>query len=146
MKYYEGEGLTAEQQKKLFNNSITISKYKKIFDNKILVDTAGFVPLEVRIKQMLLSGEMAKINAEMYDSDDWRYMYDNVNQNALEVGDDVEDVASKLSLVLKRRNEILASKGILSETTAPAQSADDVGGEASESAKSLESKETSKES
>lgn len=146
MKYYDGESLTAEQQKKLFNNSITISKYKKIFDNKILVDTAGFVPLEVRIKQMLLSGEMAKINSEMYDSDDWRYMYDNVNQNALEVGDDVEDVAAKLSLVLKRRNEILASKGVLSETTAPAQSDKDEGRETSESAKSSESKETSKES
>ena len=59
MQYYKGESLTAEQQKKLFNNAITISNYKKVFDNKVLVDTAGFVPLEVRIKQMLLSGEMS---------------------------------------------------------------------------------------
>ena len=113
MQYYKGESLTAEQQEKLFNNSITISNYKKVFDNKVLVDTAGFVPLEVRIKQMLLSGEMSKINSSMYDSDDWRYMYDNINQNALEVGDDIEDVASKLSLVMKRREEILQSKGLL---------------------------------
>lgn len=146
MQYYKGESLTAEQQKKLFNNSITISNYKKVFDNKVLVDTAGFVPLEVRIKQMLLSGEMSKINSSMYDSDDWRYMYDNINQNALEVGDDIEDVASKLSQVMKRRNEILSSKGLLSETTAPAQSAEDVGRETAESARSSESKETSKES
>lgn len=81
--------------------------YKKIFENKKLVDTAGFVPLDVRIKQFLISGEQAKFSAEMFDSDDWRYMFDNINENALELSDDVEDVHRKLAVVIQRQNELL---------------------------------------
>lgn len=84
--------------------------YKKIFDNKRLVDTAGFVPLNVRIKQFLLSGEQAKLSSEMFDSDDWRYMFEHVNDNSLEVGDDIEDVNRKLQIVIARQNELLARK------------------------------------
>lgn len=88
----------------------TVSPYKNIFDNKKLVDTAGFVPLNVRIKQFLLSGEQAKLSSEMFDSDDWRYMYENINDNSLEVGDDIEDVQTKLNRVIARQNEILLRK------------------------------------
>lgn len=90
--------------------------YKKIFDNKKLVDTAGFVPLNVRIKQFLVSGEQSKISSEMFDSDDWRYMFNHINENQLEVGDDIEDVARKLMIVQMRQREILARKGLSSDT------------------------------
>lgn len=87
--------------------------YKKIFDNKKLVDTAGFVPLDVRIKQFLISGEQYKMSAEMFDSDDWRYMYNNINDTQLEVGDDLEEVRDKLQIVLQRQNELLIRKGLI---------------------------------
>lgn len=87
--------------------------YKKIFDNKKMVDTAGFVPLDVRIKQFLISGEQYKMSAEMFDSDDWRYMYNNINDTQLEVGDDLEEVRDKLQLVLERQKELLIRKGLI---------------------------------
>lgn len=111
-KTYKADSFSEEQVKKLYSVAEPLSKYRKIFDNKILVDTSGFVPLNVRIKQMLLSGEQAKINAEMFDSDDWRYMFDHVQGNSLEVGDDIEDVATKLSLIVQKRNELLQRKGL----------------------------------
>lgn len=92
--------------------------YKKIFDNDILVDTAGFVPLDVRIKQFLLAGEQAKISSEMFDSDDWRYMFEHVNDNTLEVGDDIEDVNRKLAVVLDRQREILLRKSAVADEEA----------------------------
>lgn len=84
--------------------------YKSIFENKKLVDTNGFVPLDVRIKQFILSGEQSKLSAEMFDSDDWRYMFNHVNGNSLEVGDDIEDVSRKLSVVMDRQRELLSRK------------------------------------
>lgn len=113
MTYYTTEIFQKSDLEKI-TADVRFSHYPKIFDNKRLVDTAGFVPLTVRIKQMLLSGEQQKINSEMFDSDDWRYMFENVQDNALEVGDDVEDVALKLRNVVARRNELLAKKGLLS--------------------------------
>lgn len=94
--------------------------YKKIFENKKLVDTAGFVPLDVRIKQFLISGEQAKFSAEMFDSDDWRYMFNNINENALELSDDVEDVHRKLAVVIERQNELLIKKGLIKPAEAGA--------------------------
>lgn len=104
--------------------SVIEPTYKKIFDNKHLVDTAGFVPLNVRIKQFLLSGEQAKLNSEMFDSDDWRYMFDHINENTLEVGDDIEDVNRKLAAVVARKNELLVRKGII-QPIPPAEPSDD---------------------
>lgn len=92
--------------------------YKKIFDNDILVDTAGFVPLDVRIKQFLVAGEQAKISSEMFDSDDWRYMFEHINDNTLEVGDDIEDVNRKLAVVLDRQREILLRKSAIADQEA----------------------------
>ena len=104
--------------------SVIEPTYKKIFDNKHLVDTAGFVPLNVRIKQFLLSGEQAKLNSEMFYSDDWRYMFDHINENTLEVGDDIEDVNRKLAAVVARKNELLMRKGII-QPIAPDKPSDD---------------------
>lgn len=100
----------SESRLKEINSAQVKPSYKKIFDNVHLVDTAGFVPLDVRIKQFLVSGEQAKLSSEMFDSDDWRYMFEHINDNQLEVGDDIEDVNRKLSIVIARQQEILARK------------------------------------
>lgn len=109
IKIFECELLSDEQLKGI-NSTVNKSNYKKIFDNKVLVDTAGFVPLDVRIKQFLLAGEQSKINSELFDSDDWRYMFEHVNGNSLEVGDDIEDVAMKLNAIRERQSQILSRK------------------------------------
>lgn len=109
LKHFTADVFGSETVKRLCT-AVVKPSYKKIFDNDILVDTAGFVPLDVRIKQFLLAGEQAKISSEMFDSDDWRYMFEHVNDNTLEVGDDIEDVNRKLSVVLQRQKEILMRK------------------------------------
>lgn len=109
VKFYNAEVFSEKQIKAICAASPVIT-YKGIFENKKLVDTAGFVPLQVRIKQFLVSGEQSKLSSEMFDSDDWRYMYEHINDNSLEVGDDIEDVSRKLSVVLARQREILARK------------------------------------
>lgn len=109
VKIYEAEQFSSARVKELCTQKEN-SSYKKIFENKLLVDTAGFTPLDVRIKQFILSGEQAKLSAEMFDSDDWRYMFSHVNGNSLEVGDDIEDVARKLDTVMQRQQEILSRK------------------------------------
>lgn len=114
MRQYKSEEFTKEQLKDICAFEFKPT-YHSVFDNKKLVDTAGFVPLQVRIKQFLISGEQAKLSSEMFDSDDWRYMYENVSDNTLEVGDDIEDVKDKLSVVLARQREILAKKVKLSQ-------------------------------
>ena len=111
VKIYESESFGAERLREI-NTTVHKASYKKIFDNKVLVDTAGFVPLDVRIKQFLLAGEQSKINSELFDSDDWRYMFEHVNGNSLEVGDDIEDVAMKLSAIRERQAEILSLRTI----------------------------------
>lgn len=120
LKTFKADVFDEDTIKKLCTTKPEIS-YKKIFDNDILVDTAGFVPLDVRIKQFLVSGEQAKISAEMFDSDDWRYMYEHINENTLEVGDDIEDVSLKLANIVAKRNEILARKAGLNFSDTPDQ-------------------------
>lgn len=115
---YNADVFSSARVKELCTASAKPS-YKAIFDNKKLVDTAGFVPLDVRIKQFILSGEQSKLSAEMFDSDDWRYMFNHVNGNSLEVGDDIEDVSRKLSVVMDRQRELLSRKA-----SAEAQKAD----------------------
>lgn len=121
IKRYESERLA---EKDIFVEGKELN-YKNIFANKKLVDTAGFVPLDVRIKQFLISGEQAKFSAEMFDSDDWRYMFNNINENALELSDDVEDVHRKLASVIQRQNELLLKKGLIKpvEAGAPTEEA-----------------------
>ena len=115
IKKYNALVFSEKQIKEIYTNVPKIT-YKKIFDNKKLVDTAGFVPLDVRIKQFLLSGEQYKMSAEMFDSDDWRYMFNNINDTQLEVGDDLEEVRDKLSLVLQRQNELLVRNGLIKQS------------------------------
>lgn len=112
LKHFSAGVFDEKQIKKLFTAKPEIT-YKKIFDNKKLVDTAGFVPLDVRIKKFLLAGEQYKLSAEMFDSDDWRYMFNNINDTALEVGDEVEEIQSKMQVVLARQHELLVKKGLI---------------------------------
>lgn len=112
VRLFETEQLTKEQIKARFE-TVPEMPYKKIFDNKKLVDTAGFVPLDVRIKKFLLAGEQYNLQAEMFDSDDWRYMFDHINDTGLEVGDDIEDVNMKMKIVMQRQQELLLKKGLI---------------------------------
>lgn len=82
-------------------------------NNERIVDTSGFVPLTVRIKQMMLSGAIHAINSDAFDSSDYEEMYSDLHQNTVELGDDFEDLNEKARLVAERRQEILERKGLI---------------------------------
>lgn len=114
VKTYKAETYTAEDfQKVNKTKSILDISQNDVFGNKIYVDTAGFVPLEVRIKKMILAGEQAKFSAEMFDSSDWEYMYSDVPSTSVSISDEVEELQTKLQMVQARQREILERKGYI---------------------------------
>lgn len=83
-------------------------------DNPILVETAGFVPLEVRFKQLEDNGIRAQFNAAEFDSQDYRdlYLRDDIRLNP---NDDLETVEEKLALQRELKEKIISSKVDLKE-------------------------------
>lgn len=92
-------------------------------ENNVIVETAGFVPLDVRFKQMEQNGILARLNAQEFSLgvDDLRQLYFGAETEITQY-DDLEDVQEKLynQNVLKQQlyNEYLKSQkqNISSET------------------------------
>lgn len=77
---------------------------------KEIVDTSGFEPLEVKIKKMLLAGQVASIRANLYDSYEIREMYENVPDVVDDQYDDLEEVNEKIAQINAIRAQIYARK------------------------------------
>lgn len=77
---------------------------------KEIVDTSGFEPLEVKIKKMMLAGQVASIRANLYDSYEIREMYDSIPDVVDDQYDDLEEVNSKIARINEIRAEIYARK------------------------------------
>lgn len=77
---------------------------------KEIVDTSGFEPLEVKIKKMLLAGQVASIRANLYDSYEIREMYDSIPDVVDDQYDDLEEVNSKIARINEIRAEIYKRK------------------------------------
>lgn len=84
-------------------------------ENKVIVETAGFVPLDVRFKQMEQNGILARLNAEEFSLsiEDLRQLYFGENTEINQY-DELEDIQEKLynQNVLKQKlyNEYLESQ------------------------------------
>lgn len=76
-------------------------------DNPYIVETAGFVPLDVRFKQMEQAGIQAQFNAEDFTVQDWRDIYFGEDTEIYST-DEIEDVERKLALQRDKYNSILA--------------------------------------
>ena len=63
--------------------------------NPYITETAGFVPLEVKLKQFEASGYRAQLYASEFTSSDLREIYLNPNFE-ISPDDDLEDIHSKL--------------------------------------------------
>lgn len=79
-------------------------------DVKEIVDTSGFEPLEVKIKRMLLAGQVASIRANLYDSYEIREMYDSIPDVVDDQYDDLEEVNAKIARINEIRAEIYSRK------------------------------------
>lgn len=74
--------------------------------NPLIVETAGFIPLEVKFKRFEQNGIRAQFFASEFTSSDYRDMYLSPDLS-INLGDDLEDVQMKFELQEQRRNEIL---------------------------------------
>lgn len=77
---------------------------------KEIVDTSGFEPLEVKIKKMMLAGQVASIRANLYDSYEFKEMYDSIPDVVDDQYDDLEEVNAKIARINEIRAEIYARK------------------------------------
>lgn len=74
------------------------------------VDTAGFEPLDCKIKRFMLSGEIAQFSKSMFDSNDYKEMYESLPQIQYDSFDEMEDTKEKVRILIQKRNEIYARK------------------------------------
>ena len=74
------------------------------------VDTAGFEPLDCKIKRFMLSGEIAQFSKSMFDSNDYREMMAAIPDVVTDEFDDIEETKEKVKLLVAKRNEIYARK------------------------------------
>lgn len=77
---------------------------------KEIVDTSGFEPLEVKIKKMMLAGQVATIRANLYDSYEIKEMYDSIPDVVDDQYDDLEEVNAKIARINEIRAQIYARK------------------------------------
>lgn len=77
---------------------------------KKITDTAGFEPLDVKIKRFMLSGEIARLHESMFDSYDFREMFDDMPQVEYDGDEDIEETREKIALLMQKKREIIARK------------------------------------
>lgn len=77
--------------------------------NPEIVETAGFIPLEVKFKQFEQNGLQAQFSTSEFSSQDYRDMYLGPNTEILPT-DDLEEIQEKLLLQEEVRKSILKSK------------------------------------
>lgn len=77
---------------------------------KKITDTTGFEPLDVKIKRFMLSGEIARLHSSQFDSYDLREMFSNVPAVEYDGDEDIEETREKISILMAKRQEILARK------------------------------------
>lgn len=77
--------------------------------NPLIVETAGFVPLEVKMKRFEQAGLRAQFREQDFDSQDYRDMYLNPDVQ-IYPSDDLEQVQEKLNLQAQIYNEIIQRK------------------------------------
>lgn len=74
-------------------------------ENPYICETAGFIPLEVKFKRFELAGQVAKINASEFTSQDYRDMY-MCPDFEIYPDDDPEEIFEKAQLLRKHIAEI----------------------------------------
>ena len=74
------------------------------------VDTAGFEPLDCKIKRFMLSGEIAQFSKSMFDSNDYKEMMSSIPDVVTDEFDDIEETKAKVKALVAKRNEIYARK------------------------------------
>lgn len=102
MKLYDAKAIT-------WNEPIPDDFTKDKELNPYIVETAGFIPLDVQIQKFEQAGVRARFRSDMFDSSDYRDMYLNENLR-INSSDDEIDIERKVKLQNYVRNKILEAK------------------------------------
>lgn len=107
---------------------------------EIIVETAGFVPLEVRFQRLIESGQRVQLRSQEFDSVDMRKLYLD-DEYRIEPDDDLEDIYGKMEarkvFVERLRSERAdnvsdnAQKTSQTQKKAPSSVSNDVGNDLS---------------
>lgn len=103
-----GYGSAADDYVKPKSWQPTDKEFQKAWD-KIEVETAGFVPLDVRFKQMEQAGYRAQFMSSDFTSGDLRAAY-SIPALDYQEGDELEDMLEKDSLRKQFLDELLKQK------------------------------------
>lgn len=106
-----------------YMNSKDVEACKSTFpeNNEYITETAGFIPLEVKMKQFETNGLVAQFMVSDFDSHDYRDIYLNPDFN-ITPEDDLEDIQEKLAAQREYAEEIKKSKVGSFEKTADSAS------------------------
>lgn len=77
-------------------------------NNEIMVDTSGFVPLDIRLKKLDIAAAQRKLALAAFDYHESQELFDD--DIIFSPYDDLEDLNSKLEIYTKKRNEIIQKK------------------------------------
>lgn len=97
MKRYEIEVLDPKQVAALCKETLTHNEY--------ICETAGFEPLEVRLKRFEQQGLLRQVQRSEITSSDLREMYLNPDYS-LNIDDDPEDIIEKMGILQKHIAEV----------------------------------------
>lgn len=78
-------------------------------NNEYITETAGYIPLEVKLKQFENNGIVAQFMSSDFDSNDYRDIYLNPDFN-ISPEDDFEDIQEKLQMQREYAEKIKAAK------------------------------------
>lgn len=76
-------------------------------DNPVIVETAGFVPLEVKLKRFEQAGQIMQFNTSEFTANDYRELYLNPDFQ-IYPDDDLEDVEEKLAGLRAYQAEVMS--------------------------------------
>lgn len=94
--------------------SLEIAKNPEL-DYKEVTETAGYLPLNVRLRQLEQQGYIAQFTKEQFDSDEISELWTNPDFEILP-SDELEDVQEKLELRKEYLKNLLLQKAISSQS------------------------------
>lgn len=97
------------KQEKLDQKAISLINADLSEGNDYITETAGFIPLEVKLKQFEQNGLVAQFMVSDFDSHDYRDIYLNPDY-LVNPEDDLEDIQEKIALRNAHMKEIQEAK------------------------------------
>lgn len=97
MKRYEIPGLSEKEVHALGK--------EKLINNACICETAGFEPLEVRMKRLEMNGMLRNAQRSELTANDYREMYLNPDYN-LSLDDEPEDIIEKMKAIQQHIREV----------------------------------------